>query len=129
MKANYNLSITLNSYTNVNNHCIECRDDGVGCCDDFEGRRCTTPNRGSRCETYFEYCLLPLNTVSSNGPVSCTVRARSNPGTDDSAINFAQSMVLGLSNPLVLREPSSAWNVRLVDIMSKGKHSYIYRFI
>ena len=118
MRANYNLSITLNSYTNVNNLCIDCVDQGIGCCDDFAGRRCTTPNRGSRCDTYFEYCLLPLNTVASNGPVPCTVRARSNPATDDSAINFAQSTVLGLSNPLVLREPSSAWNVSYVCIES-----------
>ena len=118
MRANYNLSITLNSYTNVNNLCIDCVDQGIGCCDDFAGRRCTTPNRGSRCDTYFEYCLLPLNTVASNGPVSCIVRARSNPATDDSAINFAQSTVLGLSNPLVLREPSSAWNVSYVCIES-----------
>ena len=116
MRANYNLSITVNSYTNVNNLCIECMDEGIGCCDDFESRRCTTLNRGSRCETYFEYCLLPLNTVASGGPISCTVRARSNPATDDSAINFAQSTVLGLSNPLVFREPSSAWNVSNITV-------------
>ena len=120
MRANYNLSITLSSYTNVNNLCIDCVDEGIGCCDDFAGRRCTTPNRGSRCETYFEYCLLPLNTIASNGPVPCTVRARSNPATDDSAINFAQSTVLGLSNPLVLREPSSAWNVSYTTLCIKS---------
>lgn len=108
MSGNYTLNITLVSYINHNNWCSECSDDELGCCDNYDVRSCVG---GNRCDTYFEYCLLPLETAITTDRIWCTPVATSTVLLDDGPIDFTQSVVLGLSNPLQLSGISNAWSV------------------
>ena len=111
MSGNYTLNITLVSYLNYNNWCSECSDDELGCCDDYDSTECT----GSfRCDTYFEYCLLPVETAITRDRLQCNPVATSTVLTDDGPIDFTQSVVLGLSNPLQLSGTSNTWTVSKV---------------
>ena len=112
VNGDYILSITLRSYSNQDNRCAGCRSENIdsyGCCDNWESTSCT----GSRmCETYFQYCLLPLETISTaREPVHCRVIAQSTSTENGGTIDFSQSLVLGLSNPLQLSGISNAWMV------------------
>ena len=110
VSGNYTLNITLISYINQNNYCAVCFDDNYGCCDNNDATVCT----GSlRCDTYFEYCLLPLETANTRPTrrYQCSPVATSTVLTDDGPIDFSQSVVLGLSNPLLLSKTSSTWTV------------------
>lgn len=129
LRAEYILNITLQSYSS-NGRCAECReeeDEGNGCCDDFESRSCGTAGVSSRrCDTYFLYCLLPINTNTATygrNPVPCTVIAQSESTVNDAPIDFSQSTVLGLSNPLIFSGISSTWEVLLKCIIAGYKWS------
>ena len=110
--GDYILNITMESYSS-DGLCASCRDDNFGCCDNSESRFCGTPGGSSlRCETYFEYCLLsPGTSTASSQPLPCTIQATSDYTIDGAFIDFSQSTVLGLSNPLLLNGISSSWAV------------------
>ena len=114
MSGNYILNITLISYINHNNWCSVCSDDELGCCDNYDTRVCT----GSlRCDTYFEYCLLPLGTAITTDRIQCNPVAISTVLMNDGPIDFNQSVVLGLSNPLLLSGPSNTWTVSKIMVL------------
>ena len=113
VSGNYTLNITLVSYINQNNWCSVCSDDELGCCDNYDARTCIGSNR---CDTYFEYCLLPLETAITTDRIRCNPDATSTVLTDDGPIDFTQSVVLGLSNPLLLNGASTMWTVSKIEV-------------
>lgn len=113
--GNYTVTITLHSYSNLLETCVECNSQGFyGCCDD-SSRRASQGCAGSyfRCDTQFHFCLLPVGSVSSNPPIQC-----SGPTIDTAieresgkTIDFPLGEVLQINNPLVLSGISSIWMV------------------
>lgn len=104
----YQLEVTVFGYSNPTGRCETCiEDDNLrGCCDDFESTRCS----GSLlCDSFFVYCL---RTVGSTGRGCSYFGNRiSNVNGDDSPLNFSQSIVLGLENPITLRGLTSTYTV------------------
>lgn len=100
--GDYTLEVTVQSYS---------LDTGFfGCCDDDRPRG--SRNTCTRCNTYFQYCLLPFGTTtSSRQPLTCAPIASSIPSGNGAFIDFSQSTVLGLPNPLVFNGISSSWTV------------------
>ena len=99
---NYTVMVRSHSFSNPSNRCFQCQ---LGCCDNYNS---TTICAGSdRCDIIFTYYLCPF------GSASCTDRAGMRSGTafDDRPIDFTQSTVLGLPNPLPLSGASERWEV------------------
>lgn len=112
----YQLEVTVFGYNNPTGRCQDCRggddddddDNGNfrGCCDNFESSSCSG---SSLCDSYFVYCL---RTMGSTGRGCSYFGNRiSNVNGDDSPLNFSQSMVLGLENPIVLQGLTSTYTV------------------
>lgn len=110
------LEVRLYGYNNPTGRCQECG-NMMGCCDRHNTTEC-----GERfmCDTYFHYCLRPLGSDKEEGGGNCSDYGgiTSNTNTNDRFVNFSQSMVLGLDNPLLLPglTKESDWNVRLIKI-------------
>ena len=105
------MEVRIHNYSNPNsllfNH---------SCCD----MPCHTQN--ARCDNVFHYCLRSINTPELNK--ECSGGNRSDVNDDDAPLNFSQSMVLGLPNPLPLQGLTTEWRVRI-----RYKHQacmYIY---
>ena len=115
--GNYIVTITLHSYSNLQETCVECNpQDFYGCCDD-SGRRATfgCEENYLRCDTQFHFCLLPVGSVSPQPPIQCST---SGPGIysaveqeSSKTINFPLGEVLQINNPFVLRGNSNIWIV------------------
>ena len=113
--GDYTLSVTMTSYSS-NGRCSECNDESrYGCCDNWESTSCGSVGSSRRCDTYFQYCLLDPGTAFSL-PITCNIRAQSpQANSNDAAIDFSQSTVLGLSNPLILSGDLPTYPVRIKD--------------
>ena len=106
----YIVEVRLFGYDNPTQRCQDCRNGqfaDFGCCDDFQALNCPS---GLRCDSFFFYCLRTLS--------SPLVRNCSYPGSrtstanmDDGAVDYSQSVVLGLENPLQLQGLTDAYNV------------------
>ena len=118
--GNYTVTITLHFYSNPQNTCSICRTHGFyGCCDYYSLResQCTGTYR---CDTSFQYCLLPLGSFSSNPPIQCSNLTGTAPQIDSAeTINFPLGEVLGLSNPFLLSGISNVWTVCKNNYVSK----------
>ena len=115
--GDYILNVTIMSYSS-NGRCSQCNDESLyGCCDDWESTSCGSVGNSRRCDTYFQYCLLDSGTAF-NLPITCNIRAQSTQATSNgAAIDFSQSTVLGLSNPLTLSGNLPTYPVRTKDII------------
>ena len=95
------MEVRLFGYDNPTQICQDCRTGGQfanpGCCDLHDIIDC---NGSNRCDSYFIYCL---RTVGSSGR-NCSYFGNriSDFNENDEPINFNQSLVLGLENPLQL---------------------------
>ena len=98
------VEVRLFGYQNPTGRCEQCPNSFISdprrCCDDFS--RDSNCDEGDReCDSYFTYCL----RSNSVGGMSCTnfERLTSTVNTDDGPLDFSQSTVLGLPNPLQLQ--------------------------
>ena len=83
------------------------------CCDDGSGP-CTNGDR--RCDTFFTYCLRPLNTTERGCSSTSGNVLQSDVNENDAAVNFSQSTVLGLSKPINLPGLTNDWNVSVLIV-------------
>lgn len=108
VNADYIVQVRTHSYSNPTNWCYACRiddeDDEYGCCDTFSQTQCSGDQL---CENQFYYCLRPFGSVGDE----CTGGRMSTFNNNDEDIDFTQSVVLGLPNPLPLASTSLRWNV------------------
>ena len=98
------VEVRLFGYENPTGRCEECpRESNVEprrCCDDFS--RSSNCDEGDReCDSYFTYCLRPYG-VGGTGCSNFDEPVTSAVNTDDGPLDFSQSTVLGLPNPLQL---------------------------
>ena len=96
----------MQSYNNPTNGCATCDGD---CCDAFTLTTCTGL---LRCDNQFAYCLRSHNTpATTRGCQGYTSTLRSDVNTDARRIDFSQSTLLGLPNPLRLTGLTNSWQV------------------
>ena len=94
----------LSNNVSIVRSCCDAGSMFTGPCDDFRG-----------CDSYFIYCLRPLNSTAEGG---CTKfeNQTSTANMEDGPIDFSQSTVLGLANPLLLQGLTDAYTVSLAYI-------------
>lgn len=108
----YVLLVHVRFYDNPTNRCEECGTGSLSqtCCDAQRQGSCAA-EQDSLCDNRFYYCLRELDrTDVENNPLNCQPMF-STVNTDAAVINFDQSSVLGLANPLSLTGPMSTWEV------------------
>ena len=116
VEGHYVVEVRLNGYTNPSGQCQGC-DWILNCCDippeilpigittnDCIGER--------RCDSFFSYCLRPFGDRKLYCSAS-EYRNISAVNSNDGPLNFSQSRVLGLSNPLVLSGLRGAYKVSI----------------
>ena len=95
------MEVRLFGYDNPTQRCQDCRTGGEfanpGCCDFHDRTICMGLER---CDSYFFYCLRPIGSTGRNCSYFGNLISASI--DDDGFINFNQSSVLGLENPLEL---------------------------
>jgi hypothetical protein len=97
------VEVDLYGYSNPTQTCQDCRSGGQfatpGCCDRHDLGTCL--QEGVRCDSYFFYCL---RTIDSSGRGSCSYSGNrvSAVNLNDGSVDFNQSLVLDLENPLQL---------------------------
>lgn len=112
----YLLDVRLYGYSNPTGICQDCLSDMTGqrgCCDRFR----TTDCAEFQCDSFFFYCLRDLGNDEELG-CSYFGNRTSSVNIDDGSINFSQSTVLGLENPLILMGLTDAWNVSASTLYS-----------
>ena len=103
VEGRYVVEVRLNGYTNPTGQCWGC----LTCCDIDLHFGCTGERR---CDSYFNYCLRPFGDEQLDS-CSASEYTTSSFNSNDGPLNFSQSRVLGLSNPLVLSGLKSAYQV------------------
>ena len=98
------MDVRLFGYNNPTGRCQACaiNDDGLHrCCDSQSTFSICNGNR--LCDSFFIYCLRPLNT-SSIAEEGCSgfESMTSNVNRNDGPVDFENPTVLGLPNPLLL---------------------------
>ena len=103
----YQLEVTVFGYNNPTGRCQGCvHDDTRGCCDDFRRTSCSD---SELCDSYFIYCLQEKGSTESG--CSHIGNQRSTHNINDGPLNFSQSMVLGLENPIILQGLTNTYMV------------------
>ena len=105
MNGRYLVEVRLFNYSNPTGRCQECPLDNGGFCD---GSR--MPTR-STCDSFFIYCLRPLNTSEIEEGCSGFESMTSEPNRNDEPVDFHNATVLGLPNPLLLPGLTNAYMV------------------
>ena len=113
------LQAQIHSFVNPNQRSTHCNQFGCwrACCDDGSRETCSSGER--RCDTFFIFCLRPLDTDDFEGCSSnsgSVIRSEVNENGVP-AIDFSQSTFLGLSNPINLPGLTNDWNVSWHSIM------------
>ena len=129
ISGRYAVEVRLFGYDNPTQKCQDCRDGQFadpGCCDDFQALTC--PNTDQRCDSFFFYCLRTLNSQMERN-CSYFGSRTSAVNTDDGALNFSQSVVLGLENPLQLQGLTDAYNVSCYLFKTDNKDSFKLKFL
>ena len=114
--GSYQVEVRLFNYSNPTGRCCDCPRQNMvrSCCDAFD--IFTGPCGGVRgCDSFFLYCLRPLNSTVEGGCANFA-KKRSTVNMDDGPINFSQSTVLGLHNPLLLPGLTDAYTVSLAHM-------------
>ena len=109
----YFLQVRIHSYTNPSSSCALCNQNA--CCDPSNGPRgppagppgpsCTG---SSLCDTFFTYCVQPLNLTTRCIPQVISATAWNGGPTASFSL---QPKVLSLPNPLLLPGVSRQWEV------------------
>ena len=104
------MEVRLFGYNNPTQTCQDCLFGQFaadhGCCDNFVRTVCMG---GDQCDSYFIYCLRTIGSTGRNCSYFGTRMSSAN--TDDRPIDFSQSSVLGLDNPLQLQGLTDAYTV------------------
>ena len=108
----YVLQVRMISYSNPTGGCHECSDNH-GCCDGLNSTTDSVCSGEQRCDSYFVYCLR-VRYSSGSGCGSYNATRRSLTNLNDAAVDFSQSTVLGLENPLTLPGLTNAWDVSVL---------------
>ena len=110
VKGLYQLEVTVFGYNNPTGRCHQCvnpANNQPGCCDDFVQTNCSG---NFSCDSFFVYCLRPaLERTGGNCSYFSNQTSDFNP--DDGDLNFSQSPVLGLDNPIILQGLTNAYMV------------------
>ena len=117
----YQLEVTVFGYNNPTGRCQDCLEEGIrGCCDNFESTSCSG---SSLCDSFFIYCL---RTIGSTGR-GCSYFGNqiSDSNMEDAPLNFSQSTVLGLENPIVLQGLTSAYTVMSLKLSHNTTSQYL----
>ena len=101
----YQLEVTIFGYNNPTGRCQECGSHQE-CCDAPADTRCSGR---ALCDSSFTYCLRGIGSTGRN--CSYFGNRTSNSNSDDGPINFSQSRVLGLENPVILEGLTNAYMV------------------
>ena len=120
VKGLYVLQLQLLGYSNPTQERFFCNNDGCRidldfgpCCDGGSGP-CTNGDR--RCDSFFIFCLRPLDTPGFDCDPNSGSEIQSDVNENDAAVNFSQSTVLGLSNPINLPGLTNDWNVSVYSL-------------
>ena len=105
----YELRVQLLGYENPSQGCSEA-DCGDTCCD-FNSETPDCSNN-SRCDTMFFYCLRALGSTE-DGCSAYNGTRESSRNRNDGELDFNQTRLLGLENPLRLVGLTSTWNVSI----------------
>ena len=100
----YQLEVTVFGYNNPTGKCRDCG-DRQSCCDNFIAKNCS----GFLCDSFFIYCLRAIG--STRNGCSYFGNQISSVNSDDGPLNFSQSTVLGLKNPIILQGLANAYMV------------------
>ncbi len=105
VEGRYIVKVRLNGYSNPTGFTHDRH-----CCDNITNtNECTT---WERCDSFFVICLRPLGTVNQTGCFGDSGRVQSGFNKDDGPdVDFSQSKVLGLSNPLGFSGLEDAYEV------------------
>ena len=120
------MEVKMLAYDNPTGGCQGCldanTDDDNGsaqmlmqsCCDALNITSTTQCTDGeNRCDSYFTYCLRPYGTLEESD-CSTYENMTSAVNTDDGPLDFSQSTVLGLPNPLKLPGLKNDYKVSVV---------------
>ena len=105
MEGLYQLEVTVFGYDNPTGRC-QC-DGSQRCCESSGSTSC-----GRMCDSYFVYCL---RTIGSTGR-GCSFFGNwiSTHNDNDGSLDFSESMVLNLENPINLRGLTDTYMVMLL---------------
>ena len=104
--ADYVVEAHVQSYSNPTNRAVG---QGGDCCDPLPGSK-SNCSKVARCDSYFTFCLRPLNTPSTQR--GCDTSNLTSKVHKDASIDFTNSTFLGTANPLFLNA-SGPWQVRV----------------
>lgn len=111
VNGHYLVEVRLFAYNNPTGKCQGCyvqRSNQVRCCDTNSVVDCENIRR---CDSYFIYCLRPLNTSSIEEGCFGFENRTSDFNRNDGTLNFSNETVLGLPNPLLLPGLTEAYTV------------------
>ena len=124
----YQLEVTVFGYNNPTGRCRECvASNNVlsGCCDAF--RQISNCIGNFSCDSFFVYCLRqPIGRIGRDCSYFGDQMSDSN--RDDGRLDFSQSPLLGLENPIVLQGLTNSYKVEAdttsyIIIIIKCSHS------
>ncbi len=121
VRGDYRVVADLSSYANPTERCEECGvDRGLGqtCCDATRNNSCTG---NARCDNKFYYCLRELGAEGvESDPLDCNPLVTTETNRNGETIEFNQSTVLGLPNPLSLTGLAPQWEVSAGSEVTTG---------
>ena len=113
--------VQVTSYANPTNRCEECgqqRGLSQTCCDATRNNSCTG---STRCDNQFSYCLRAVGTKPSTlGGCNNTTMVTTEVNFNGEVVDFNQSTVLGLPNPLSLTGLARRWEVSVEAEVTSG---------
>ena len=124
MQGDYRLLVEISSYDNPTNRCEECgQQAGLSqtCCDAMQNSSCTGR---AMCDNVFHYCLREPGAAEefdAEPLEDCDPLRTTEVNRDGAVIDFGQSVVLGLPNPLSLTGLSQEWEVSVGSDVTCGR--------
>ena len=111
--GHYIVQVRVNGYSNPTGKCYDQNScdsspNSTHCCD---GACSSNSSCEEQSDSYFIYCLRPLGTERRLGYHPNEIRTNSSVNENDGDIDFSDSIVLGLSNPLYLTGLDTAYKV------------------
>lgn len=113
VEAKYLVEVSVFGYNNPTGRCQGCLLNGErGCCDQFNTMSC---DGELQCDSFFTYCL---GNAEEGGCAAGAQRRISDANIDDEVIDFNQSIVLGLDNPLTLEGVTDRYRVSDYEVQA-----------
>lgn len=100
----------LFGYSNPTGRCWDCRSRRInerGCCDQFQTSFCNNSHYPEGlCDSYFVYCI-----GDKGGRCVPGTKRRSGVNINDRPLDFTQTSVLGLENPIIISGATDSYTV------------------